>query len=68
VATPGVVVKRSKSRAAKYIRRSPSRRTAWWSATALNHMAADETCGRKWQCQCGACRAARESIGAGYDD
>jgi hypothetical protein len=56
-------VKRSICAEAKKIRRSPSMARAWWSATALSHMAADETCERAWSCTCGACCAAREKLG-----
>lgn len=52
---------------AKRIRRSPSLAGAWWSATVLQHMAADDACGREWSCCCGACRAAVETGRFGRD-
>ena len=30
--------------------------------TAKEHAAADKRCGRKWVCQCAACRQTREEI------
>lgn len=33
----------------------------WWYATSVKHAEADETCGRKWVCACGACRSGREA-------
>ena len=59
-------IKRSMSAEAKRIRRSPSLTKQIWSATALAHMAADESCEREWSrngCTCGACRQARRALG-----
>ena len=33
--------------------------------TAERHKAADEACGRKWRCACGACRQVRAAMVAG---
>lgn len=66
--TGAVRVTRSMSPAARRIRRCPSLAKAWWSAVVLAHMAADESCGRLWSCQCGACRTARREGALGGDE
>lgn len=40
-----------------------SREIEWWYAAASRHSAADEECGRPWQCACGPCRFARKETG-----
>lgn len=37
------------------------RRIEWWYAAACGHAEADSSCGRRWECACGPCRAAREA-------
>lgn len=48
------------TREKKWLRES-RRPAEWWFEAACRHAHADNACERSWQCQCGACRAARKA-------
>lgn len=66
----GTTLTRVKAASALYCARADAliKRSAFfletdWAKPALDHIAADKSCGRAWSCECGACRHARSALG-----